>query len=419
MSGDAVEATASRGERGRGEPERDEARGGALSNAREHWIVAAEAKLAGKASNRDDLEVIRGTRPPLVDAEALRAIGSIMLAAIVWGATIFREQITEAAIDPLALLLRLLALGLSVRAVLLAVDVGRRVMLFVRAPQHLLVLAPEGLLYRAPEGDTAIAIGTIVAVVERGDWRGRAGRRSSDVYVVTGPDAGRVHVALPPVFEATPGVLAERLMRWRGAVTGQDAPRPEPARLASKLYDEVAAGARPAGITVVRHGRGWLVRGPYASVLLGIAVLLGFARLPAGTLALIGPAAPIAIGVCLALVPALWAWLVRRQIRPRKGLALVLTPAEALMRTRSGIVRVAWEGVARLTVEVKASWSLLEGYHGARQLLVQRRNDPEVRYDEAYLGVPAEVALALCEAYRKGVLPRDVEGAAESAAESA
>ena len=382
------------------------ARGASTLARNDHWIVAAEARLAGKPSPRDDIEIIRGTRPALIDAETLRALGAVMLAAIVWAAAIFREQVTEAAIDPLALLLRLLAIGLTVRTLLLAVGVVQRIALFVRAPRHWLALAPEGLLYRSPAADTAVPIGEIVAIVERGDWKGRAGRRSNAVYVVTGPEAGRVHVALPAVFEATPGVLAERLMRWRGVVPASDAPRPAPEALASKLYDEVAAGARPPGITVIQHGRGWLVRGPYASVLLGIAVLLGFARLPAGTLALVGPAAPIAIGLCLALIPALWAWIVRREIRPRKGLALVLTPAEALMRTRAGVVRVAWSAMAKLTVDVKASWSLLEGYHGARQLLVQRRNEPDIRYDEAYLGVPAEVALALCDAYRKGALPR-------------
>jgi hypothetical protein len=375
-------------------------------SATDHWIVAAEAKLAGKPCGRDDLEVIRATRPPVIDAETLAALGSILLTAIVWAAAVFREQVSQAAFDPLALLLRLLALGFTVRALLLGAGMARRLSLVASAQRQAIVLAPEGLLYRSADADIVMPIEDIIAIVERGDWRGRAGRRSNDVYVVTGPGAGRAHVALPPIFEATPGVLAERLMRWRGLVEGMDAPRPEPTQLASKLYDEVAAGARPPGIAVIRHGRGWLVRGPYASVLLGIAVLIGFARLPAGTLSLIGPTVPIAIGVCLALVPALWVWLVRREIRPRKGLALVLTPAEALMRARAGIVRVAWKTIGRLSVQVKPSWSLLEGSHGTRTLLVQRRDAPDVRYDEAFLGVPAEVALALCDAYRRGVLPR-------------
>lgn len=375
-------------------------------SASPRWIATAEAALVGREGERDDLGVLRPTRPPLIDADALRTIGSILFASIVWGAAIFREQVTDAAIDPLALLLRLLALGLTVRAALLCVTMARRVGLFLRAQRHALVLTPQGLLYRSPAGDVALPIEDIVAIVERGDWRGRSGRRSNEVYVVTGPHAGRTHIALPPVFEATPGVLAERLMRWRGVVAASSEPRPGPAQLASKLYDEVAAGARPPGITAIPHGRGWLVRGPYASLLLGVAVLMGFARLPTGTLSLVGPAAPIAIGACLALVPALWVWLVRREIRPRRGLALVLTPAEALMRTRAGIIRISWTTIERITVQVAASWSLLEGSHGARLLLVQRYDAPDVRYEEAYLGVPAEVALALCEAYRGGVLPR-------------
>jgi len=388
---------------------------GGIAPRREHWIVAAEAALAGRAAPQEDVDVLRGESPPLVDAALLGALGSGMLAAITWAATVFREQVTEAAIDPLVLLLRLLALGLTVRTALLFAGLAGRVRLVFSARQHALVLTPEGLLLRTPSGDVAVPKAWIVGVVERGDWRARAGRRTSDVYVVTAPESGRTHLALPPIFDATPGVLAERLMRWRGAVPASEAERPEPVRLASKLYDEVAAGARPEGVAVIRHGRGWLVRGPYASVLLGIAVLVGFARLPEGTLALIGPMAPIAIAVCLALVPALWMWLVRREIRPRRGLALVLTPAEALMRTRAGVVRVTWRSVARLSVEVKGAWSLLEGHHGARHLLLARRNEPEVRYDEAYLGVPAEVALALCEAYRRGALPLGADAAAGGA----
>jgi hypothetical protein len=388
-----------------------------------HWIPAAEARLAGRPCPRDDLEVLRGSAPPLIDAEFFRWLASMLLAATVWGAALFREAIASASIDPLLLLLRVVALGLSVRATLGAFAYARRVQLALEAARWRLAIAPERLLLRTPDGDVAVPRDEVVAVVERGDWRGRAGRRSNDVYVVTAPTAGRTHLTLPPVFDETPGVLAERLMRWRGAVTVDTATeRPAPAPLASKLFDEVAAGARPPGVTVIRHGRGWLMRGPYTSMLLGAAIAIGWVRLPAESLATIGPVVPLVLVVVLLLSPLGWAALIRREIAPRKGIALVLTPAEALMRTRAGVLRVPWERARRVAVEIRGSWSLLAGYHGARRLLLQRQDEPDIRYDEAFLGVPAEVAHALCDAYRKRALPRpaaDPDAAGAGAGERA
>jgi hypothetical protein len=380
-----------------------------------HWIEASEARLDGRAGVPDDIEVLRGKAPPLVDAEALRWLSSVLLAAAVWGATVFRERLASTTLDPLLLLLRVVALGLTLRATLGAARQVRRVRLALASSRFGLAIAPEGLLLRTPEGDVAVPREDVVAVVERGDWRGRAGRRASEVYVVTAPRAGRTHVVLPPVFDETPGVLAERLMRWRGIDPADVGARwPQPAPLPSKLFDAVAAGERPPGVTVIRHGRRWLLRGPYASVLLGAAIAIGWMRLPDGSVAALGPTVPLALGATLLVAPLAWVALVRRDIAPRKGLALVLTPTEALMRTRRGVLCVPWDRVRRAAVEIEPSWSLVEGYHGVRRLLLQREGEPDIRYDEAFLGVPAEVAHALCDAYRRRVVRRPTERDADA-----
>jgi len=44
--------------------------------------------------------------------------------------------------------------------------------------------------------------------------------------------------------------------------------------------------------------------------------------------------------------------------------------------------------------------------HEAKTLVLKRKDEPPIRYDEAFLGVPAEVAQALLDAYRTGALPR-------------
>lgn len=353
-----------------------------------------------------DIEVISGTKPPILDSLAARAILSPLVAAAAWTAAFLRETAVESPIDPLALLLRLIALGVTVRAVLLGIVFARRLGVWLRARRWRLTIEPQRLRLVTPAGETTLARDEIVAIREHGDWRTRrVGRRWSDVYVVLDPRSKKTHVALPPVFERTPGELAERLMRWRGPVTGPEGHTPPaPPDLPSKLYDRAARGDVPPDVVVIPHGRGWLARGPYATVLLGAVILDGLARMPANAWTAIAPVAIVALGVSLVLVPVGWILLNRREIAPRRGLALLITPAEALMRTRSGILRVPWRSLKRMAVGSKPSWSILAGYDDARSVVFER-DDAPIHYEEAFLGAPCEVVTALCEAYQRGVLP--------------
>lgn len=376
-----------------------------------NWIHAAEAALSGPSSTEGAVDVLTVGPPPVLDAAGIRALLAPFLAGFMWAATIFRELQADQPFDPLALLLRLLALALSVRALVLLAQFTRRLRLWLRTRRHALALTPDGLLYRSPSGDVAILRDDILDVRERGRWGDRAGRRFAEVYVVTRPASGRTHLSLPPLFERTPGVLVERLMRWLGpradeaAAPGERSlPQANPDALPSKLWEQVASGAQVDGVCAIPHGSAWILRGPYASVLLGLAVLEGFIRLPEANREAAGSTMPLVLVGALIIVPIAWFAFTRAHIKPRLGLAMVLTPAELLLRLRSGVMRVAWAQVAGAELETRAAWSILLGAHEARALVLRRKNAAEIRYHESFVGMPVEVVASLCEAYRKGTI---------------
>jgi hypothetical protein len=105
------------------------------------------------------------------------------------------------------------------------------------------------------------------------------------------------------------------------------------------------------------------------------------------------------------IVPGLWLLFTRRELSSRKGIALVLTPAELLVRTRAGVQRVRWSDVARLEITSRRAWSILIGPHEARSLIVHHKDDGRIRFREMQVAAPLEVVASLCEAYKKGLLP--------------
>ena len=208
------------------------------------------------------------------------------------------------------------------------------------------------------------------------------------------------------MLDATPGRLAERLMRWSGGWDEDgEAPSAPPHELASKVYDDAAAGGAEPGVAALRHDQSWIKQGPYLVLLIAVAAAEGIARGGPRVWQAIDPAVGGGLVLVLTAVFLRWLWMQRREIAPRKGLAMVLTPAELLIRTRGGMLRTRWADLVSATVTTKRSWSVLEGVHDARQLVISRRGAPPIRYDEPYLGGPAEVAQVLIEAYRAKRLP--------------
>ena len=386
------------------------------------WIDEARAVADGKRELPRGWALLRGERPPVLEGDGVRALVAPMVAAVAWSGAVFREMVGGAPLDPLALLMRVIALGLTLRALVLLAGLARRLVIWSRAGEARLVLSDEGLFARLPDGERAMARGEIVGVVEPGHWSGRSSvRRWAPVYVV-GSSVDQLFVALPPIFDATAGVLAERLQRWLGVVPEPEEPTfPEPPRLPSKVYDDAAAGVRDPGTLVFHHGGAWMRRGPYAVLLVALAIADGLLRGGAPDLAL---GVPITAGMLAlaalflaALVPATWLLMTRRSIAPRRGLAMVLTEAELLMRLRSGVLRVAWPKLRRATVETQSAWSMLDGVHRAKSLVLTRRDGPNITYAEAFLGLPVEVAWLLVDAYRRAVLPPRAIASSEPAIE--
>ncbi len=370
------------------------------------WVRRAEAALAsGKTASDDDVRV-EVHRPPLLDGDGAKAILAPVLASIVWAAAVFREMVAQTSLDPFGMILRLVALGLTLRVGLLGGQLVARARTWLDASKHGLVLTPEGLLYRTPSHDVAIPKDRIVGITERGHWGTRkAGQRWSEVYVVVDPSLGITHVALPPLFDETPGRLAERLMRWRGAPPEVREPDAEPAALASRVYDRAATGQAEADTAVVRHDLGWLRKAPYLLLLVATVAVDAMARGGAAVWNALEPWMAGAFVLALLAVPLRWFWTTRREVSPRKGLAMVLTPAEVLIRTQRGILRARWKELLKVGIDGKRKWSVLEGDHEARQLVLTRKHAPAIRYDEPYLGIPVEVGKLLLDAYRSGWLP--------------
>src|ERR1700759_2835867 len=80
-----------------------------------NWISDAEAALtSGTASDSADIVDIHA--PAVLDADGARALIAPFLAGFMWAAVVFRELQTHSSLDPMALLFRVLALSLTLRA---------------------------------------------------------------------------------------------------------------------------------------------------------------------------------------------------------------------------------------------------------------------------------------------------------------
>jgi hypothetical protein len=394
------------------------------------WVQRAR-ELGPKDALAAGWERIGAGLPPVLEGDGVRGLLAPLVAAVAWAGASFRELAVaedpagSPALDPFALFMRLLAFGLSVRALVLAGELVRRLTIAARRRAARLVLAPEGLFVAAGGAEAWLERDDVVAVIEPSAWQGRrGGRRWAEVLVVPRSAAvggtSAAYLAIPPLFLETPGVLAEHLSRWRGSVEEPEAPSfPEPETLGSKVFDDAARGILALGSIAVKHGNGWLRAGPYASLFLLVVAADGYLRASAMEREALGPWPLLVVGGVALLVPLGWIALTRREIAVRKGLAMVLTPAEVLLRTRAGVLRTRWSSLVRTALDRKTSWSILEGLHQRKVLVLKRKNAEPIFYDEAFLGVPAEVAQAWLEAARRGAALGAMGGGAHAGAASA
>jgi hypothetical protein len=378
-----------------------------------NWIRDAEAALSGgsRPSAESSVEVIEKHGPVVLDVTGGRALLAPFLAAFMWAALVLREEQVHATLEPLALGLRVLAYALTLRAVRVLAAFGQRLRLLVQRRGYGLVLADEGIFVRLPNRDVVVPRADVLGIKEESATATapRATVRFAHVYVITHPDTGRTHVALPPIFGHSPRHLAELLMRWRGVAesTPLQATEAIGGELASKLWERAAHGETLPGVVAVKHGYGWLRGGPYASMLLGLAVLDGYVRLPAAALQMLNPRPALLLAAALVIVPAAWALITRTRLRARQGLSFVLSPDALLSRTRGGVQRTPWTTVTRVDVSSRTSWSLLRGAFDAHTLVVQRKREASVQCTEDLLALPVEVVSGLCEAYKRAASGED------------
>ena len=338
-------------------------------------------------------DVLRGRAPSLLGKELAQATLAITVALLLAAGAVLRELALDNPLDPLAMALRLLAAATLLRGGAVAVDLMRARRRVRHASAQKLELGSDALCWTAPHGTTEVARSDVWNVCDTAEG----------VRLIVRPRQGNAIVELPPIFDATPALLAARLRRWMGR---PERPSADIVQLASKAFDAAAAGTVAENMAVVRHGRGWLRRGPFLALLFALVFLDGTLRLPPGSALGLLPMAGL---IACAFVPIAWLWSALRDIAPRKGLAMVVTPAEVIMRTRGGVLRATFRRVDDVAIERAPSWSLLDGAKPHRKLVIARRNDTPIRYDEAYLGVSAEVAKALLDAFRGSTVPDEEE----------
>jgi hypothetical protein len=373
-----------------------------------NWISDAETALTSRQvspHSATDIDIVDAHAPVLFDATTARGLLSPFLAGFMWAAVVFRETQSHSSLDPLALMLRVLALSMTLRALGVLWRFGQRIQLYMRYRRYGLVVTDQGMLVRSPEHDVVVPMPDVLDVREQGATAlaARGGGGAANVYVVTHPQTGRTHVTLPPVFSASPRALAERLMRWRG-MSSEASPLPatSPEPLPSKLWDRSGAGETLEGVVVIRVGNAWMKRGPYASMLLGVAVLDGFLRLSSQAQQSIDPLPALLLAAVLVIVPTGWYVYTRATLRARKGMSLVLTPEDLLSRGPGGIIRTPWNSVSRVEILQRSTWSLLQGAHTTHTLFVHRKErEGNVTMQEAFMDTPIEVVAALCDFYRK------------------
>lgn len=329
-------------------------------------------------------ETLRGRAPSLLTKELGQATFTLTLAFLFAAGAVLRELALDNPLDPLAMALRLLTAAALLRGGAASVDVWRARKRVSSASAQKLELNQDALVWTSRAG--------VQRFPQEHIWN--IGHTAQGVHLILRPEKGSAIVTLPPIFDGSPALLAARLKRWRGRV---QIPSAEVVRLASKAFDAAAAGDAGENMAVVRHGWGWLRRGPFLALLFSLVFFDGTLRLPAGTS--LGMLPLIGLVAC-ALVPVGWLWSAVRDISPRKGVAMVVTPAEVIMRTRAGVLRATFRRVDDVTIESAPTWSLLDGARPHRKLTIVRREDHPIRYDEAYLGVPAEVAQTLLNAFR-------------------
>lgn len=349
------------------------------------------------------VELVRGTAPSWLGGDAVHALTSSFLAALVIAAALLRSDLQALPFDSIALLLRSASVAFALRALLAIVHWARRLARDARAGEHVLAWSSDGLWWRSPEAEQWLARAEVadLRVPEERSVRG-ASSSLAPLLVIARPGQTLRYWSLPPYFAVDAEVLLARLKRWHepaptrlGELT-LTPPREGPdARYARAARRKLEPGELP-----VPEGFGYRLRAPYG-VLLAL-VFVGDALFHAGELRTrLWPAAVLAAVLAPGALGVWFGWL-RSRRAVRLGMAMLLTPEELLLRGKQGVVSVPWTQLAEAEVEVRLAWSLWVGSYLVRTLWFSTLEGTRMPFDAGFLGVPPEVIASLANGYRSG-----------------
>jgi hypothetical protein len=347
-----------------------------------------------------NVEVVRGQAPGLLASDAIHALLSTLMAALVIAATVLRSGLAQGGFDLILLLLRTASVAFVLRAAMALVHWFMRLQRDARAHEYALAWSDAGLRYAYPAGAQELAREDVVAFVLPEQLAQRGATSLQPLYVVGRPP---VHFTLPPVFHAE--LLAARLKRWRGTPQATPPSFVPPREGPEQRYVRAANGQLRAGEVAVPEGRGYLLRAPYG-VLLALVFVID-AVLHAGPK--LYPAASAAAMLAPLTLGAWFAWM-RKRRAVRLGTAMLLTPEELLVRGPHGAVSLPWTQLASVEVALRQAWSPFVGRYLVRSLWFHALDGTTMQFDGAFLGWPPEVIAAQAEAYRSGTLASQGSG---------
>lgn len=366
------------------------------------WVAPLREAASGKPHTTGQaIEVARGEPPSWLGSDAVHAITSAFLAALVVAAALLRSDLQSAQFDLIALLLRTASVAFVVRALLALFQWCARLSRDARAAEHVLAWSNDGILWCSGATERWLLRSEIAAwvVPEQRSVRG-AVSSLAPLYVVSKPSLTLSYWALPPYFGVSAEVLRARLERWQKPDLATSPAFAAPAVAAEERYLRAARGQLSAGEIPVPEGFGYRLRAPYG-VLLSL-VFVADALVQAGPLrARVWPAALLAAALAPGALLVWFAWM-RSRRAVRLGLALLLTREELLIRGKHGVVSVPWTQLTSAEVHTRLTWSPLVGSYLVRTLWLATQDGAQMPFDGGFLGVPPEVVAALAEAYRLG-----------------
>lgn len=362
-----------------------------------------EVLTRARAMARDDApdadRVMASRAPSALDLVDSRMLVSGAVAVVMFALVELNAARQVSPLDALDLALRMVALGATARAGLALTGAVGRFRSALRRSRRTLVLTDTHLVVIDERNPNAHVVVRREHVV--GAHGGRLPEGGEELVAFVANDTHPPLVPIDLVTGYDPAIGANRVRRWSGRTEPRETSEyPAATRTPAEDFARIVGGERRFGEYAVPAGRRWLARGPYAAG--AFVVVLGerSLHLPPGT----GLGTPVLLlALACLLLPLGWLALTLRRRRAMGGAAMVLTPAELLVRDARGIHRAPWGEVTALSLGSRRSWTLTGGMAIERTLVVERAASTDISFDERWLGISAPALAALLETYGEGV----------------